>query len=216
MPTDNGIQLVVFDLGRVLIRLCDDFKHACRVANVPVEIPQLDEATRQRFLELIYRSETGRLPRDAFLRAVSAIVGLEMAHVGAMMDAFLLTPFPGASALVAELCDRGFQTACLTNTNAEHWQFMNDPSHPSALPLHRMTHRFASHLLGLRKPDDAIYEQVERQTNLSGDQILFFDDIAENVDAAARRGWRVHRVERCGDTVPQLRRHLVENGVLES
>ena len=37
--------LACFDLGRVLIGLCDNWQHGCRLAGVPVP-PDLDEAQR--------------------------------------------------------------------------------------------------------------------------------------------------------------------------
>ena len=59
----------------------------------------------------------------------------------------------------------------------------------------RLTHRFASHLCGLCKPDAAIFEHVERTTGVPPSQILFFDDLAENVDAAKSRGWRGYVID---------------------
>ena len=49
--------------------------------------------------------------------------------------------------------------------------------------------------LGVIKPDPAIYAAVERSTGLSGDALLFADDRADNVAAAATRGWRTHRFD---------------------
>jgi len=45
---------------------------------------------------------------------------------------------------------------------------------------------FSSCYLGLRKPEPAIYEHVERATGLAPSALLFFDDAAPNI-AAARR-----------------------------
>lgn len=52
--------------------------------------------------------------------------------------------------------------------------------------------RFVSGELRLMKPDPAIYAAVEAGTGLAPDRLLFADDKAENVDAAAARGWRTH------------------------
>jgi HAD superfamily hydrolase (TIGR01509 family) len=83
---------------------------------------------------------------------------------------------------------------------------MNDPSHPAYVSMDKFAHRFASFLIGHRKPDEGIYAHVERATGLSGSAILFFDDVQENVDAALRRGWRAHRVDPKADPVRQMNR----------
>ena len=92
---------------------------------------------------------------------------------------------------------------------------MGDPSSHSHFPFDRLTHAFASHLLRLRKPDDAIYAHVERATGARPDRILFFDDVEENVAGALRRGWRAHRVDPApDDPLPQVRAALRSHGLL--
>ncbi len=49
-----------------------------------------------------------------------------------------------------------------------------------------------SGVVGTTKPDSVIYERLEHLTGLNGDQLLFTDDVAANIAAAAARGWRTH------------------------
>lgn len=49
---------------------------------------------------------------------------------------------------------------------------------------------FFSCELGCMKPDPQFYAQVEQRLGLSGAAILFWDDAAENVQAARQRGWQ--------------------------
>lgn len=51
---------------------------------------------------------------------------------------------------------------------------------------------YVSGEMGVVKPDPRIYEMVEADCGLAPDRLLFTDDRAENIDAAARRGWRTH------------------------
>ena len=46
--------------------------------------------------------------------------------------------------------------------------------------------------LGVVKPDPAIYAAVEAATGAAPGDLLFTDDRADNVAAAAARGWRTH------------------------
>ncbi|QPM91781.1 HAD family hydrolase [Pseudooceanicola algae] len=54
---------------------------------------------------------------------------------------------------------------------------------------------FISGHLGVIKPDVRIYEILEDGTGLSGAEILFTDDRADNIAAAAARGWQTHHFE---------------------
>jgi FMN phosphatase YigB (HAD superfamily) len=75
--------------------------------------------------------------------------------------------------------------------------------------MDRLTHHFASHLMQARKPDEAIYAQVEREVGLPPDQILFFDDLPENIEAAHRRGWNAQWIDPAvDDPIFQIRSTL--------
>jgi 2-haloacid dehalogenase len=49
--------------------------------------------------------------------------------------------------------------------------------------------------MGVIKPDPRIYEMVEDDCGLPPASLLFTDDRADNITAAARRGWRTHQFE---------------------
>ena len=211
---DPGVRLVVFDLGRVLIRICDDWQHACRCAGVNIDIASL-LLNAAKFKQLSNAIEVGQITFEQFANEIAQLTGASPAQVVCAFEAYTREPYPGAVELVDELNAAGIATACLSNTNEPHWGLLGRPDHPSYFPLGRLKHRFASHLVRFRKPDDAIYAHVEKQTGVSPASILFFDDVAENVDAAARRGWRVHRVDpTLENPVPHLRAILKQNRVL--
>lgn len=48
---------------------------------------------------------------------------------------------------------------------------------------------FLSFELGSRKPDEKNYEKVEKISKFKPENILFIDDLKENVDVAQKRGW---------------------------
>ncbi len=62
--------------------------------------------------------------------------------------------------------------------------------------LNEFDRAFVSGELKVVKPDNRIFEIVEEDLGLSSDAILFVDDRAANIDAAAARGWRTHLFER--------------------
>ena len=214
----NDVRLVVFDLGRVLIRICDGWRHACEIAGVavPAGAGEFDEATKRRVEDIVGRLDSGACDLDTFAREYGPCCGLAPADVVQIQQVYLRGPYPGAVELLEELSAAGVQTACLSNTHGVHWQQMLDPSDANYLPLERLTHRFASHLVGMRKPSAEIYEHVEQTTRVPPGSIWFFDDLEANVTAARQRGWRAHLIRIDADPIAQARHHLREAAVLPS
>jgi putative hydrolase of the HAD superfamily len=213
MPSD--VQLVCFDLGRVLVRICNDWRHACAVAGLAVPEAAFSPALSAALHDLVCRAEVGGLDIDAFCRESARLLGVRPSDVRALSDAYTRGPYAGATDLLGALRAAGFATACLSNTNDNHWRIMSRPEGEYAALFGRLNHRFASHRLHLRKPDDAIYAHVERATGVPGGGIVFFDDVPENVEAARRRGWRAYRIDPApDDPLPQIRSHLRAAGVM--
>jgi putative hydrolase of the HAD superfamily len=202
------IRLVVFDLGRVLVRICDSWTHAAELAKLPMKLPDMSETTRAALREQVFASEKGRITQEQFCNNAAEILNLPAQHVTAMSNIFLIETFPGVRMLLQDILRGGAQTACLSNNNSSHWKIMSEPGMECSVPFDRLTHHFASHLIGLRKPDPKIYAYVEQQTKFAGAQIIFFDDLIENVQAARQRGWRAEQILPDSDPVAQMRRHL--------
>ena len=55
----SPIRLVCFDLGRVLIRICDGWREACGAAGVEAPVAELSREQWAGLLELINRIEVG-------------------------------------------------------------------------------------------------------------------------------------------------------------
>ena len=209
------IQLVCFDLGRVLVRICDDWLHACAVAGVRAPSVGPDPVARARLHGLVCRVEVADFDHDAFCREAGPVLGLSTTEVSSIWDAYTRGPYPGAVELLDDLNAAGVRTACLSNTNDNHWRLMSDPASHTYFPFDRLTHAFASHLVRLRKPDAAVYAHVEQTAGVPGESIVFFDDLPENVAAAKARGWNAYAVDPTADNpLPQIRRWLADLGVL--
>lgn len=58
--------------------------------------------------------------------------------------------------------------------------------------LREFDRRYISGHMGVTKPTDRIYEMVEDDCGLAPETLLFTDDRAENINAAAARGWQTH------------------------
>lgn len=97
----------------------------------------------------------------------------------------------GAVALQRALRARGVPVFALTNFGRDTFE--------AALPkmdfLSDFDRLYVSGRMGVIKPDPRIYEMVEADCGLPPESLLFTDDRADNITAAARRGWRTHQFE---------------------
>ncbi len=58
--------------------------------------------------------------------------------------------------------------------------------------LSEFDRRYISGHMGMTKPSAEIYKRVEDDCKIDPTRLLFTDDRAENIDAAAVRGWQTH------------------------
>ena len=97
----------------------------------------------------------------------------------------------GSIALQQALRAKGVPVFALTNFGKHSFE--------EALPqmgfLTDFDRLYVSGRMGVIKPDPRIYQMVEEDCGLSPDSLLFTDDRADNITAAARRGWRTHQFE---------------------
>ena len=97
-------------------------------------------------------------------------------------------PVPGSLGLVERLSQRGVPLFAITNFGAEFWAGFR----PIAPIFERFTQIVVSGEERIAKPDPAIFALAERRFGHRAEQMLFIDDNAANIAAAAARGWHVH------------------------
>jgi glucose-1-phosphatase len=210
--TQSPIRLIVFDLGGVLVRICRSWPEGCAAAGVPVR-GELREGypACEAWQELGMQYQTGRIDGVAFSSSLSQrLKGLYLPEeIMAVHHAWILGEYEGVVEVIDRIHATGLPTAALSNTNHDHWVRMDE--FPAFM---RLRHRLASHLLKLHKPDPAIYRALERQLGHRGGEILFFDDLPENVAAAKALGWNAVQIDPHGRTDQQIEIALQQFGVL--
>ncbi len=222
MPARPSIRLVCFDLGGVVVRICRTWGEACAAAGLPVH-PVLDrpgDLTLRR--ELSARHQSGAMESSEFFERLARITGdvYTPGEVALIHDAWLLHEYPGIDAVVdGLLAIPGVETGILSNTNEPHWARLmghTPPSRPEFRTPARLRHRHASHLLRHAKPAPTIYAEFTRRTGYADrpGEILFFDDLEENIGAARAAGWRAERIDPDADPAAQIRRWLGAYGVV--
>jgi glucose-1-phosphatase len=201
--TADRIDLVLFDLGGVLIR-------PGGVASMrALSGITSDEALWARWLSCpwVRRFEAGRCTPEEFAAGVVDDWELEL-EPAAFLQAFggwPEPPFDGALELV-EAVQATVPAGFLSNMNSFQWA-----GNYEGIPLtDAFAFRFLSFELGLVKPDAAIFEAVAARLPVPRHQVLFLDDNAVNVDAAAAAGFAARHVR----GLSAAREALVETGVL--
>lgn len=206
-----NIKLVCFDLGGVIIRLCQTWQERCCAAGLELRRPELwdkiDPAREALFMQYM----TGQITGIDFSHKLSEHIDqiYSPSEIVDILDAWLVDEYEGLSQIVDQLHEIGMDTAALSNTTHEHWARMNE--FPTVL---RLKNLFPSHEIGLNKPDHAIYIHLEKSLGYSGKEILFFDDTQENVDAAVKLGWQAIRIDPYGEPAEQIAAALKQHGVL--
>lgn len=215
----SKISLVCFDWGGVILRICRSWGEGCLAAGLGVRGASATQEFASRRKRISREFETGRLSESSFLERMSeAMDGLyTVGEIERIHHAWLVDEYPGMDRVVDDLLGLGHvQTGMLSNTNSLHWARQQE--HPQGTLTHfptagRLRHRFASHLMGLAKPDASIFEAFARGVGMSPAEILFFDDLPDNVATAKACGWNAEQIDHTGDTATQIRAHLDRHGV---
>jgi HAD superfamily hydrolase (TIGR01509 family) len=89
---------------------------------------------------------------------------------------------------IAPLLERAAESLPLyafSNTNSAHVEHF---SQAYADVLGHFREMFLSSAIGLRKPDAEAYDHVVKAIGVPAERIVFFDDLAENIEGARARG----------------------------
>ncbi len=218
MPCASDIRVVCFDLGGVVVRIPQSWQEACAAAGLAAHAAAEEPEVRSALERLSNAYQLGRISHEEFVRSSSEATGglYSESDVQALHDAWLLGEYPGMEELIARIDDGGAAcTACLSNVEDGHWNQLLAGNGSIVFPAFlRIRHKFASHLMGMVKPDPAIYRRFEDEMGVSGRQILFFDDRPENLDAAAARGWITEWVDAKGHPASVVAGALYREGIL--
>lgn len=200
--------VVVFDLGGVLIRIAESWAEMHERAGLHGD-PLRGDDWHRRWTAIEKLLETATIDHDEGHSRMAAASGGRYGpeDVRRAREASLIAQYPGVDAVFDALDPLGMETALLANMTASDWTRLDpeDATIELEFPVVlRAQHRYASCSIGARKPDRAAFEAVERGTGHRPARIVFFDDRSANVDAARARGWTAERIDAAGDTAAQL------------
>jgi FMN phosphatase YigB (HAD superfamily) len=191
---------LLFDLGRVVLDI--DFNQTLhRWATYAGREPQ---QLMQRFScdELYHRHEKGEISDAAFFAGLRTSLGIDLSDAEFLegWNAIFVGEIPGIRELLARAA-RHLPLYAFSNTNVAHVACF---SKQYADVLGHFRQIFVSSSIGLRKPDAEAYDHVVGAIGVPADRIVFFDDLAENIEGARARGLKAVRVISADDVAEVL------------
>jgi putative hydrolase of the HAD superfamily len=180
----GAADVLLFDLGRVVLDI--DFNKAltCWAGHAgcaPAEI-----AVRFVREESYRHHEVGKIDDAAYFESLrqSLGIGLSDAQLLEGWNAIFVGEMPGIAALLARAA-KHLPLYAFSNTNNAHVEYF-----PVAYAdvLGHFREMFLSSAIGLRKPDADAYDHVVKAIGVPASRIVFFDDLADNIEGARARG----------------------------
>jgi len=177
--------LYIFDMGNVLIDI--DFKRVLGVWSNLSGTPLAHLIERFKMGDVFEQHERGEISDQQFAEQLCHEMGIALSfeQFSAGWQSIFIGLRPDAIAVMKTLREQGHRVVVLSNINRlhlEHW-----PTHYPEIEQNADA-IYLSQELGMRKPDPAIFQHVLDKEGFSPQEAVFFDDVAENVNAASALG----------------------------
>ena len=203
-----AIKAIIFDIGGVIVKA--DLERYAGLASLRYKATEAD--LRLEVQSRIGRLETGEVDSEGFWREVGeGLVNsgkgqpVPPARFRGLWKNVLADTMEMNQPLVSccrDLKRRGFIVAALSNTIPEHAQYLGNlgvyaPFNPCVL----------SCVVGMRKPDKAIYLLTAKKIGKAPKECLFVDDSPANIEGARAAGMAVHYYKDFPPLLTDLNRH---------
>ncbi len=191
---------LLFDLGRVVLDIDFNRTLACWAGYAGCEPSDIVE----RFVrdEAYRHHEVGKISDEAYFDSLRASLDIAITDEQFLegWNAIFAGEMPGIAKLLARAAGR-LPLYAFSNTNAPHVLHF---SKAYAGLLGHFREVYLSSAIGLRKPDAAAYDHVVNAIGVPASRIVFFDDLAENVEGARARGLLAVHVGSSADVAAAL------------
>ncbi|MHA6247438.1 HAD family hydrolase [Pontibacter sp. CAU 1760] len=184
------IKNIIFDLGGVIINI-DYYKSIAELQKLCRNNCDIAYSQREQS-KLFDMFETGASSPEQFrqeLREAYAISAPDE-EIDAAWNAMLLDIPQERIDLLLEL-GKKYRLFLLSNTNAIHLIRFNEiVSHSFTIPSldSLFEQSYYSHLIGKRKPDALVFEEIIVQNKLQKSETLFIDDSIQHIESASKIG----------------------------
>src|SRR2546423_8338231 len=186
---------LLFDLGRVVLDI--DFGQALAIWAGHAGCQPADLAARFVRDEAYRHHEIGKIEDAVYFHSLRGALGIGLTDAQFLegWNAIFVGEMPDIAPLLKRAAGR-LPLYAFSNTNRPHVEYF---SKEYADVLGHFREMFLSSTIGLRKPEAAAYDHVVKAIGVPASRILFFDDLAENIEGARACGLTVVHVTSPGD-----------------
>ncbi len=209
------IKNIIFDYGNVIFHI--DFKKVAQ-AWKDLGITNAHEFYGHRQQDDVFNAlEKGEISPETFadrIRELTCKPELSNQQINHAWNQIFVGIPEGNHELLLRVKEK-YRTFLLSNINAIHYDYVHDYlkreyglNDNSSL----FEKTYYSHLMGKRKPDAEIFEQVLRENNLDPAETLFIDDSPQHLETAKKLGLQTYLI-----TAPDnIQEYFKTNGLLSS
>jgi FMN phosphatase YigB (HAD superfamily) len=192
---------LLFDLGRVVLDIDFSKVVACWAGHAGCEVAHLTGRFSWRD-EFYQRHEKGEISDAEFFAALRPLLGVDLSDAQFLegWNKIFTGEMLGISKLLARAAQR-LPLYAFSNTNNAHVEYF---SGEYADVLGHFREIFLSSAIGLRKPDAEAFDHVVKEISVPAERIVFFDDLAENIEGARDSGLIAVHVTSPGDVANAL------------
>jgi glucose-1-phosphatase len=191
---------LLFDLGRVVLDIDFSKAIACWAGYAGCEAGDIV----RRFVraEAYRHHEVGKISDAAYFDSLRTTLDINLSDAQFLegWNAIFAGEMPGIAPLL-ERAAKHLPLYAFSNTNSAHVEHFPVVY---ADVLSHFREMYLSSSIGLRKPDAAAYDHVVKAIGVRPERIVFFDDLAENIEGARARGLTAVHVTTPNDVAEAL------------
>jgi putative hydrolase of the HAD superfamily len=197
MVNSGNIKNIIFDFGGVILNI--DFERSVQAFRL-LGIEEFGMLYSQHMQnELFNKLEKGMISPDDFRNELQDISGLYMTNeeIDEAWNALILD-LPAYRIKMLDLVRSNYRIFLLSNSNVIHYecyiqQLRKEHGYRSFDEIFKKA--YFSQDMGMRKPDEEIYQKVLKEQQLNPQETLFIDDSYPNIETAVKLGMMGHHLD---------------------
>jgi glucose-1-phosphatase len=196
----DSVKVLLFDLGGVIINV--DFARAFKVWSDYAKVSPDVLKSRFTFDVSYERHERNEITGAEYFALLRELLDINLtdAQLEEGWNAIYQGEVAGIQTMLKKISPY-FPLYAFSNTNPTHWAYAVR-HYAEVLGLFEKV--FTSSELKKRKPHREAFEAVAREINVKTSEILFFDDLLENILGARKAGLQAIHVQTVEDTKKAL------------
>ena len=185
----SKIKNIVFDLGGVIMNL--NVSRTIRSLH-KIGIEKIVNNTGHNYHHsFFYDFEVGNISEEQFLESLQKLSNKKVtfSKIKEAWNAMILD-IPEYRIDFLKDLKKEYNLFLLSNTNSIHQlKYLDEFKEKYKFPFNNLFQRaYFSHEIGIRKPDEKVFEFMLKDSNLKGPETLFIDDSLTNIKAAQKTG----------------------------